>query len=107
MLVVLYSSLTFSYFISRGHTHNARDFAEALHLTARTKAGFPADTADLYARGDRLVRASVEAGVTYMRAHVEVDRTVGDACLRAALRLKEKWRGVCDVLICGELKLRA
>ncbi|KAH8114332.1 Metallo-dependent hydrolase [Phellopilus nigrolimitatus] len=74
-------------------------FSEALRLTSDAKATFGANEDDLYARGDRLIRASVEAGVTSMRAHVEVDRTVRSACIDAGVKLKRAWEGVCDVHI--------
>ena len=47
-----------------------------------------------------MVRESVEAGVTVLRAHIESDATVKDVCLKAGLFLKEKWKGICDIQIC-------
>jgi hypothetical protein len=37
-----------------------------------------------------------------MRAHVEVDEVVGMACVEVGVRLREEWRGRCDVRLCGE-----
>ncbi|KAI5119204.1 hypothetical protein M0805_004459 [Coniferiporia weirii] len=87
------------YILDRGEPLTTGDFAEALRVTSDVKATFKDNTADLYARGDRLVRASVEAGVTSMRAHVEVDKTVGDVCLDVGLKLKDAWSGICDIHI--------
>lgn len=41
---------------------------EALHITSKAKARFPEHQTGLYARASRLVRESLEAGVTIMRA---------------------------------------
>lgn len=76
-----------------------RDFDEALKVTARAKSAFASDTADLYSRGRRLVLESVAAGVTCMRAHVEIDTTVNSACLDVALKLKQDHKGICDIEI--------
>ncbi|KIJ17904.1 hypothetical protein PAXINDRAFT_175628 [Paxillus involutus ATCC 200175] len=72
---------------------------EALHVTNKAKARFPERHADLYVRATRLVRESVEAGVTVMRAFVEIDTAVGSVCLDTGLRLKSEWEGVCDIQI--------
>lgn len=76
------------------------DFSEALAVTANVKQQFKDNFDDLFARGDRLIRESVEAGVTVMRTHIESDATVGDICLKAGAALKEKWSGVCDIQLC-------
>ncbi|KAF4617280.1 hypothetical protein D9613_005861 [Agrocybe pediades] len=75
------------------------DFHEAMHLTKSAKSTFPSRASDLYARGARLIRESVEYGVTSMRAFVEVDEEVGFACLDVGLRLKEEFKSVCEVQI--------
>ncbi|KAL6303449.1 hypothetical protein BKA93DRAFT_332108 [Sparassis latifolia] len=75
------------------------DFTEALKVTAKAKSAFPADTEDLYDRGKRLITESVECGVTLMRAHVEVDRTVNMCCLEAGLRLRDEFQDICDIQI--------
>ncbi|KAF9236489.1 hypothetical protein BU15DRAFT_89107 [Melanogaster broomeanus] len=72
---------------------------EALHVTNKAKAGFPERHADLYARATRLVRESVEAGVTVMRAYVEIDTAVGMVCIDTGLKLKSEWEGVCNIQI--------
>ena len=38
-----------------------------------------------------------------MRAHVEVDKTVHMSCLDTGLKLKDEFRAICDVQICGKL----
>lgn len=70
-------------------------------MTNKAKAGFPDRLEDLHARATRLVRQSVEAGVTVMRAYVEIDTSVGMACLETGLKVKSEWRGVCDIQIVG------
>jgi hypothetical protein len=80
-----------------------RDFKEALVVTARAKAGFPGERDDLLRRGRSLVVESVAAGVTAMRAHVEVDDTVGLVCLEAGLQLKEEMKEMCRVQIAGTM----
>lgn len=72
---------------------------ETLHVTSKAKARFPEHQANLYARASRLVRESVEAGVTIMRAYVEIDRVVGMVCLETGLRLKSEWEGICEIQI--------
>lgn len=86
----------------QAHQNNHSDFKEALEVTADVKKQFRDQYTDLIERGDRLIRESISAGVTAMRAHVEVDSAVGDACLKAGLALKAKWAGLCDIQICRE-----
>ena len=50
----------------------------------------------------RLVHNSVLAGVTHMRAHVEVDGYVEQVGMDVARKVKEEWEGVCGVEICCE-----
>lgn len=76
-----------------------RDFQEALKVTAKVKATFKEDIPDLYDRADRLIRTSIQTGVTLMRAHVEVDTTVDDSCIAIGLELKAKWSQSCDIHI--------
>ena len=64
------------------------DFAEAMELTGKAKAEF--EEFDLLERGQRLIDESVEAGVTHMRAFVEVDAGVGMKCLDAGIELKKR-----------------
>ncbi|KAF8133942.1 hypothetical protein EV363DRAFT_1161850 [Boletus edulis] len=73
--------------------------SEALQVMNKAKARFPDQLADLHARATRLVRESVEAGVTEMRAFVEIDTTVGMVCLDTGLKVKSEWKGVCDIQI--------
>ncbi|KAJ7134588.1 hypothetical protein C8R44DRAFT_829041 [Mycena epipterygia] len=74
------------------------DFAEALKLTNQAKASFDPD--DLYKRGYKLIRDSIECGVTSMRAHVEIDTTVEFACLEVGLKLSKVFRNIgCDVQV--------
>lgn len=72
---------------------------EALRVTNKAKAEFPKDVDNLYARATHLIRESVEAGVTAMRAFVEVDTTVGFACLDMGLQLAKDWAEVCHIQI--------
>ncbi|KAF8158383.1 hypothetical protein B0H34DRAFT_708561 [Crassisporium funariophilum] len=75
------------------------DFAEAMLLTKKAKTQFSNRADDLYARGARVIRESLENGVTAMRAHVEVDTSVGFACLEAAQKLQSEYNARCDVQI--------
>ncbi|KXL42613.1 MAG: hypothetical protein FE78DRAFT_154067 [Acidomyces sp. 'richmondensis'] len=67
--------------------------AEALSLTAGAKARYTRP--DLLARGRRLLEESVRAGVSHVRAFVEVDAQVGTLCLETGIELKifalERW----------------
>ncbi|KAL8994858.1 MAG: hypothetical protein Q9169_005279 [Polycauliona sp. 2 TL-2023] len=74
------------------------DFAEALSLTSKAKSRFTPD--DLLRRGRWLVEESIAAGVTCMRAFVEVDATVRFKCLDAGLLLKQQYRDACFIQIC-------
>ena len=56
---------------------------------------------DLLERSRRLIMDSIASGVTAMRAHVEVDETVGYSCLQTGLKLKEEMRSLCYVQIAG------
>jgi len=76
-------------------------FREALDVTSKAKARFAAAEDDLYERGKRLIKESIECGVTAMRAHVEVDRTVRFTCLAVAQRLQAEFANLCDVQIAG------
>jgi cytosine/adenosine deaminase-related metal-dependent hydrolase len=72
-----------------------------MNLTSLAKSLFPSARADLLERGNRLITESVSAGVTSLRAHVEVDSMVGMTCLEVGLELKEKWAGRCEIQIAG------
>ncbi|KAF9478194.1 Metallo-dependent hydrolase [Pholiota conissans] len=75
------------------------DFSEAMKVTNIAKSTFPNDLDDVYTRGARIIRESVEHGVTAMRTHVEIDTSVQFACLHVAQKLQEKYRSQCDVQI--------
>lgn len=75
---------------------------EALQVTNKAKTKFPDCVEDLYTRATRLVRQSMEAGVTRMRAYVEIDTTVGMICLDTGLKVKAEWKGMCDIQIVGK-----
>lgn len=79
------------------------DFDEAMQLTGEAKSRFEED--DLLRRGSRLIAESVEAGVTVMRAFVEVDEVVGLKCVEAGVKLKKKFNDVCDIQICAFAQL--
>lgn len=74
------------------------DVSEAIALTAEAKARFEED--DLMRRGRWLITESVAAGVTCMRAFVEVDMDVRFKCLDAGLRLKEEFKHCCLIQLC-------
>ena len=74
------------------------DFSEALALTMKAKSRFQED--DLLRRGRWLIIESIAAGVTCMRAFVEVDSDVQFKCLHAALKLKEEFKTSCDIQLC-------
>ncbi|EPT05239.1 hypothetical protein FOMPIDRAFT_125332 [Fomitopsis schrenkii] len=88
------------YLLSQCDDLQTGDFAEALRVTAKAKAAFPSRLRDLYDRGKRFIIESVQCGVTAMRAHVEVDKTVHTCCLDTGLKLKDEFRAICDVQIC-------
>lgn len=75
------------------------DFTEAMELTSKAKARFEAQ--DLMRRGKWLVAESIAAGVTHMRAFVEVDHVVEFKCLEAAIELKRLFSNACEIQICA------
>ena len=75
------------------------DFAEAMEMTAKAKARFDKD--DLLRRGKWLIAESIAAGVTHMRAFVEVDHIVRMKCLDAAIELKRQFAAACEIQICA------
>ncbi|KAH7909903.1 hypothetical protein BJ138DRAFT_1088682 [Hygrophoropsis aurantiaca] len=74
---------------------------EALRVTNKAKATFPQNPDDFFDRASRLIRESVESGVTCMRAYVEVDTAVELFCLDGGFLCAKEWAGVCDVQIVG------
>ncbi|EAW08108.1 putative zinc metallopeptidase [Aspergillus clavatus NRRL 1] len=93
--------------LDKAFVHSAREYAhllpskgsfqEALSFTTQAKTQFK--HADLTRRGEWLLAESVSAGVTAMRAFVEVDQTVGLTCLEVGLELKDRWKDCCTVQI--------
>ena len=81
------------------------DFAEAMELTGDAKAQF--EDWDLLERGRRVIDESVAAGVTHMRAFVEVDSVVGMKCLEAGIQLKREaeTQGRCYIQLCAFAQL--
>lgn len=51
-------------------------------------------------RGRWLIPESIAAGVTCMRAFIEVDTDVRFKCLDAGLRLKEEFKTCCLIQLC-------
>ena len=74
-------------------------FQEALTLTSRAKTRYT--TSDLRLRGSQLIISSVKAGVSSMRAFVEIDRVTETKCLDVAVELKRAFKRVCQVQICA------
>jgi len=74
------------------------DFAEAMELTSKAKQRF--EQQDLVRRGKWLIAESVLAGVTHIRAFVEVDHGVAFKCLDAAIELKNFLANICAIQIC-------
>jgi len=79
------------------------EFSEAMELGARAKERFEQD--DLITRGSRLIEESIEAGVTAMRAFVEVDEVVMLKCVNAAVELQKKYSNACEIQICAFAQL--
>ena len=81
------------------------DFKEAMELTTKAKAEF--EEWDLLERGERLIDESVAAGVTHVRAFVEVDAGVGMKCLDAGIEMKKKYEreGRCVIQLCAFAQL--
>ncbi|KAL9619073.1 MAG: hypothetical protein Q9160_006249 [Pyrenula sp. 1 TL-2023] len=80
-------------------TPKTGEFSEALQLTGAAKSRFTRD--DLVQRGEWLIAESVQAGVTHMRAFVEVDVGVGKLGIEVAKALKERWKDVVYLQICA------
>jgi len=91
------------YLISHPHFRSSQTlkdgtFAEAMSLTSKAKSTFTHE--DLIERGQRLLDESIEAGVTHIRAFVEIDAVVETRCLEAGLQLKRTVEHQCMVQIC-------
>lgn len=76
-----------------------RSFQEALQVTTKAKAAYTHE--GLFNRGKNLILESVKCGVTAMRAHVEVDRTVQFQCIDVGLQLKNEFKEICDINLAG------
>ncbi|KKY17733.1 putative zinc metallopeptidase [Phaeomoniella chlamydospora] len=74
-------------------------FPEALQLTSVAKSRFT--PSDLYQRGTWLLSESLAAGVTSLRAFVEIDSTVEFKCLETAIQLKHDYADKCVIQICA------
>jgi len=77
------------------------DFKEAMELTNRAKSRFT--PTDLLRRGRQLIEESIKAGVTSMRAFVEMDAEVGFKCLDTGIQLKNEYKesGRMDIQLCA------
>lgn len=78
-------------------------FDEAMNLTSKAKSSFEHD--DLIERGLRVIDESVQAGVTSMRAFVELDPIVGLKCIEAGKSLKDKVESRCHIQLCAFAQL--
>ncbi|KAG8629086.1 hypothetical protein KVT40_002951 [Elsinoe batatas] len=78
-------------------------FDEAMKLTNEAKKMFELD--DLLVRGRRSITESILAGVSHMRAFVEVDEIVGLKCLEAGTTLKQEFEDRCHVQLCAFAQL--
>ena len=78
-------------------------FDEAMDLTSQAKSNF--EEQDLLERGHRLVNESVDAGVTHMRAFVEVDPIVDLTCLKAGSKIKQSYIRKCHIQLCAFAQL--
>lgn len=74
-------------------------FGEALKNTSSAKSRYTEE--DLLRRGSQLILESVQAGVTSMRAFVEIDHVTLHRCLKVAKELKAKYAHICHVQICA------
>ena len=79
------------------------DFSEAMKATGTAKSRF--STNNIISRGRRLIQESLAAGVTSLRAFVEVDEIVSMIGIHAALALKEEFAGRCDIQVCAFAQL--
>ncbi|KAF2227406.1 hypothetical protein BDZ85DRAFT_254261 [Elsinoe ampelina] len=78
-------------------------FDEAMKQTSEAKKMFELE--DLLTRGRRLMKESIRAGVSHMRAFVEVDEIVGLKCLEAGTTLKQEFADRCHVQLCAFAQL--
>ena len=85
------------------HEIRSGDFSEAVRITNAAKELF--DKANLLRRGRRLITESLTAGVTHLRAYVEVDEIIGLAGIEVALSLRETYKYHCNIQICAFAQL--
>ncbi|KAJ9650309.1 hypothetical protein H2198_010388 [Neophaeococcomyces mojaviensis] len=74
-------------------------FSEALANTSKAKERYT--HADLIRRGSQLIAESIQAGVTSMRAFVEIDHVTRFKCVEAGIELKRKFAEQCYVQLCA------
>lgn len=74
-------------------------FAEALANTGKAKERY--NSKDLLRRGEQLIAESIQAGVTSMRAFVEVDHVTVHKCVEAGISLKQKFYKSCHIQLCA------
>lgn len=75
------------------------DFKEALAKTAEAKKRYTED--DIKARAVHLLTESLQAGVTSMRAFVEIDHVTKFECVHAAQLLQYCFEKLCHIQICA------
>jgi cytosine/adenosine deaminase-related metal-dependent hydrolase len=93
-------------FLLTSHLHQYADLApedgsfdEALRNTSLAKTRYTEQ--DLLQRGSQLIIQSVQAGVTSMRAFVEIDHVTEHRCLKVAKQLKATYAPICHIQICA------
>jgi cytosine deaminase len=77
------------------HPRAPSTLRDAIAITAALKRSFTYE--DIYARAETVVRWAVRHGVTWMRAHVEVDPIVGLTGIRALCALRNAYRDLVDI----------
>lgn len=68
------------------------NFAEAMRETLRLKQSFTVD--DIQVRARQVIERAIGHGITAMRSHVEVDRTVGLTGMEALIPLRQAYWGM-------------
>lgn len=72
---------------------------EAVHETARAKAGFSEE--DVFERASAIVRQAIVHGTTRMRTFVEIDPRAGMRSFEAIKRVRERFSVAIDIQICA------
>ncbi len=70
---------------------------EAIAVTAELKPTFTYD--DIMERSRKVIRALVQNGTTYVRAHAEFDPGQGFTGFDAILQLREEFKGIIDIQV--------